>query len=359
MDFPALTLETSLRSLARRATLDKGKYSIIPINGGQTRAFAGQVLAAIVPGNLSPPTTNAADYLLAEKCTKLNRPLWFADTDAFRDGKGLDASNMLEDWSGSARCLGEFLALPGVGDLVKAIHGKRYRILMDRAWQQPPRPPVQESRKRKRAETDKKKLATTFHVDYPQWKKIKADSLPGPVPTCSVAPPRGSVAVCLLRIDEPHGIPAFTTGPEPTLGPFVSVVPKTELDRYGKATSKHLATQSRQIWAPLTSDHFVSNPFEAVAAALFHGGRAPAVYPGGKFIAMPAPYNANRYPYMVATYFPPTAEGSPSAISSKAVLASIQAKFPSIAHYFLKAATLRPQTTVDCSQYPHLPRYFP
>jgi len=359
MEFPTLTPMPSLESLVKRAAESKNKYSIIPVNGGQRRAFAGKVLAAIVPGNLSTPSPNAADYLLDGHCTKPGRPPRFADTAAFLEGKGLDASNMLEDWAASARCLGEFLALPGVSGMVAGMHGADFKILMDRAWQQPPRPPVQEGRKRKRAATEEKALKKTFHVDHPQWRKVPADSLPEPVPRCSVAPPRGSVAVCLLCINETHGIPACTPGTAPTRGPFVSVVPKTELIPYGAAMRRYLIRESRQIWPPLTADHFVNNPFEAVAAALFYGGRAPAVYPSGKPIAMPAPYNANRYPYMVDAYFPPHVADAANAISSKAVLASIEAKFPDIAHYFRKAATLRTATTVDCSLYPHLPRYFP
>lgn len=198
---------------------------------------------------------------------------------------------MIQNWVDSPTVVDAFMQEPGIEGVVEQIYGKGYRFAIDRFGQQ-------------KASTTQsaKKLQDSCHVDYPEWKKVDFGSLPeGDRPVLEHVPIYPG-HYCVIVIDQgaPHMIP--TTGDSMTV--YFPALSRAQHAAYEKATLAQLAKKPTPRSQHLPELAALSDISAIMALCLLTTVR-PVMYPSGKKIDMPAPYNGSRFKYFNGCTMPP------------------------------------------------------
>ena len=119
----------------------------------------------------------------------------------------------------------------------------------------------------------------------------------------SLSIPSGKILVTVLDQGRPHGIP--TTGDSISI--YFSVLSREKFANYAAATMARLAKMAHkpparpQHWVPLEA----LGSYQLVAAATLLLGTRPVLFPSGKVLSLPQPFNASRYKLFTRGYYQP------------------------------------------------------
>jgi len=264
---------------------------------GRVRSVAAKHFVVFVKGQLSNPTGGASDYLLC----------------GAPPGKGLDNS-FLNDFCSNPGSIDELMRYREVRQIVFRVYGDDTRFAIDRYSVQ--------DRSAKQSPAD---LAKTCHVDYPTWKR--SSSCP---PVVRIAIPAEHFAVIIIDQGAPHGIPVVGD----STSVFFAAMRSPEFALYREQTMRYLATKK----PPARPQHWVAlkklECFNQIIATLLLTGARPPLYPSGKAIALPQPFNGHRYKYFEGYKLPPQ-----DSFDLEEVLKQLEQRHPTVAAHFAAAAS--------------------
>ena len=283
------------------------------VASGQVRSVAADHFVVFVRGELGNPTRGASDYLLS----------------GAPPGKGLD-NGFLNDFGTNPRRIDELMRFSEVRDIVLRVYGDDVHFAIDRYSVQLP--------SAKQSPSD---LAKTLHVDYPRW--TRSSSCPPPLVQISI--PTDHFAVIVIDQGSPHGIPIVGD----STSVFFAAMRSPEFTLYREQTMHYLATKK----PPAKPQHWLAlsqlRSYNQVIAALLLTGARPPLYPSGKPIALPQPFNGHRYKFFEGYKLPPQ-----DLFVLADVLMQLEHSHPTVGSHFAEAARaleLGPRCACDPSSF--------